>query len=194
MDWLVPLAKKLGWTTKATYYSHSDYNGWGRKAWRAAMSTTYNFVKDALRLKRLRDQKKEQKKEAALQKKRARLLKDQRSLTATDGSPSQVDTYDTDAAASAHASAVPEAFPTAPLPVTANASAAASTTAEVTAGDATGSETRFDVPTTITLLHAGLLQLRATIHQLGSGGGHPSNGYADVLAQEALQTQRTHVT
>ena len=58
MDWLVPLAKKLGWTTKATYYSHADYNECGRKAWRAAMSTTYNFVKDALRLKRLRDQKK----------------------------------------------------------------------------------------------------------------------------------------
>ena len=90
-----------------------------------------------------------------------------------------------------HTSTVPEAFPTAPLPATVNASAAASTTAEVTAGAATGSEPRFDVPTTITLLHAGLLQLRATIHQLGSGGGHPSNGYANALAQQALQT---HVT
>ena len=55
MDWLVPQAKKLGWPTKATYYSHSDYNGWGRKAWRAAMYTTYNLVKDSERLKRPRD-------------------------------------------------------------------------------------------------------------------------------------------
>ena len=93
--------------------------------------------------------------------------------------------------ASVNASAVPKAYATTPPPVTANASAAASTAAAVTAGAVTGPEPRFDVPTTITLLHAGLLQLRATIHQLGYVTGHPSHGYVDAYAQQALQT---HVT
>ena len=272
MDWLATRAKKLGWPIKATYYSHSDYNKCGRMAWRAAMLETFNFVQEAMRQKRARDEAKAKVQENALTLKRARLLLDQRSLTASDASsPShQVDTdasasahatdasssanasavpeayataslpvtanasatapttvevtagaatdpgtefdvgasdasspshqVDTDASASAHAtdasssanaSAVPEAYATASLPVTANASATAPTTVEVTAGAATDPEPRFDVPTTVTLLHAGLLQLRATIHQLGYGGQHPSHGYADVFAQQALQT---HVT
>ena len=199
MDWLATRAKKLGWPIKATYYSHSDYNKCGRMAWRAAMLETSNFVQEAERQKRARDEAKAKVQENALTLKRARLLLDQRSLTASDASsPShQVDTdasasaHATDASASANASTVPEAYATASLPVTANASATAPTTVEVTAGAATDPEPRFDVPTTVTLLHSGLLHLRATIHQLGYGGQHPSHGYADVLAQQALQT---HVT
>ena len=258
MDWLVPEAKKLGWPTKATYYSHADYNKDGRKAWRAAMFTTYNFVKRADRQKRERDQQKAQESENTLQQKRARLRNNQRSLAVTNASgttealvitndtggsasanasavpeacatapppvtanvsavasttatvtagaatgpeaefdvetvtttpsetPAQVATHDTGGSASVNASAVPEAYATTPPPVTANASVTASTAAAVTAGAVTGPEPRFDVPTTITLLHADLLQLCATIHQLGYVTGHPSHGYADAYAQQAL--------
>jgi len=80
-------------------------------------------------------------------------------------------------------------FPAAvPPPLTVNTSAPAASTTTDTPSFALPYP-KLDVPTTITLLHAGLFRLRGAVHMLAAGGSHPSGVFADIPAQVTLLTQ-----